>query len=255
MDWSMLPLPALRSALLQLRGDDVKSARGVCKQWSEEIKRIKVYNAQKLAEVAFRWIGLNKGTLMLAGGMARWLIDKGPASWTPSDADLFWCAPTGDTVHVPRIAYEGCDYYPTLSEHTNSEINFDAEDGPHVVNIQYAFGRIQLVLCAFKSPAAVLDSFDLSVCMVGYTAKGNVLMGGDYSSTTLSYWLVGDITSNPEYTDLHLAQHVSSQNDKTMKRLSKYQRRLKKGDTSVPTLGPFIRTTVSPFFHIYFDSD
>jgi hypothetical protein len=256
-DWNTLPLPALRAVFEHLEETDRQNAANVCTTWTSEMTRMRMAHAKRLLNMAFRWCAVNEGNLMLAGGMARWLWDKCPTTWFPSDADLFWCAksvgekdesmPPGcmiQTVNAPL------NTPPLLNAYSGEPelISFVVDGCPRVVNFQYSFGRVQLIMSAFTSPPAVLDSFDLSVAMVGYMAKDTCLLSDLFTSNSMVVY-----TTPPEYHDQTATpSHWVSQRDRTVRRLAKYRRRLPliQDDAVEFTEG----NTPNAFLHIYMKS-
>jgi len=249
-----LPLPALRETFLHLNVEILQVAKQVCKVWRNEVVRVKVFNAKKLAQLAFTWIAANEGSLVLAGGMARWLLDKEPTSWTPSDADLFWYGPTcGETkvlkIGVPKVQpfryQEDCDPPEPPSE-WNRCVEHPSEHTPRIINMHYTFGRIQMIISKFETPSAVVDSFDLSVCMVGYTAPNQIVFGDAFTAQEpITYFLVVPGTKNME---THAGIKFIVQDNTTYKRLIKYMRRL---NISSAVKAPML--VLPPFFDVYWE--
>lgn len=178
---------------------DLTVCAAVCRLWCVVSQHERRERARRLASVAFRWLDCNPGHLVLAGSMALWIASGEPTHWFPNDADLFSFGPAAPPSAAPEVAGMrlaerkiSCDgqSYSYLSLANNASAD---ESGPRplIVCHDTGCGPLQFILSSyFPTPASVVDSFDLSCTMVGYTARGVCIRGAQFSMPqfTAFYW-------------------------------------------------------------------
>lgn len=131
--------------------------------------------------IALRWVDANPGHLMLAGGAARWVYDGCPRAYTPSDVDLF----AYGHEHTPQIKDVKLNMPPgpniTLPPRYGG--TYVTLDNPLVEHVECFGVTIQFILGGLYPDAdAVLDSFDISAAMIGYTGSATVHTGKYFTS-------------------------------------------------------------------------
>jgi len=199
-----------------------------CRAWRGPALQERRVRARRLCALAFRWVAANPGRLVLAGSMAMWIEAGEPTHWFPGDADLFWVSGTSHgtpaamgmfTPYTEESVSCGVDTVSFLSggRLPASHLAALGHPRPLVKNITTHDGHLQLVLAScFVTPKDVLDAFDISCCMVGYTAPGQRITGASYSSPRFAsfHWRGGGDDDIKRY-----------QNARTDERARKYMAR------------------------------
>lgn len=211
---------------------DLGACAATCREWRVHALHERGLRVRMLADLAFKWVRCNPGQLVVAGSMAMWLAAGGPTHWFPGDADVFFHGGCDDSAvrHSPSTIVEqtiSCDDVSISFEVCEANFSSKLAD-PRVVTHDTKAGKLQFVLSTqFATPAAVLDSFDLSCCMIGYTAPNEPVLGPRYASPAFTSYIAGSTercswmyASKREYTFRRLLS--ATQRARTEARVQKY---------------------------------
>jgi len=212
---------------------DLGACAATCREWRTHALHERGLRVYRLADLAFKWVRCNPGQLVVAGSMAMWLSAGGPTHWFPGDADVFFYGGCDASAvrHSPSTFVEQtitCDAVTIGFEVCEANLGSKLAADPRVVTHVTMVGKLQFVLSSqFATPAAVLDSFDLSCCMIGYTAPNEPVLGPRYASpaftsyradrTQACSWMYA---SKREYTFRRLLS--ANQRARTEARVRKY---------------------------------
>ena len=162
---------------------------------------------------------------MLAGSMALWLADGEPMHWFPNDADLFAYGTPSDESNGMQMAEKciSCNNlsYSYLCNASNAPDPHEGGPRPLIIHHKSKDGTIQFILSShFPTPESVLNSFDISCAMVGFTAPKTCIKGPRFASDrfTAYYW-PGFLNTTEEHT------LVAYQSRRTHSRAQKYKAR------------------------------
>jgi len=202
-----------------------------CSVWRQAALAERKRRTLGLADTALAWVEANPGELVLAGSMALWLSEGAPTRWFPGDADVFYHSglaqdtPAGDL----EERHISCGQHAFGFLCRGSRDTYDNHHPqPRVEHHATPNGTIQFILSSeFQNATHVLESFDLSCCMVGYTARGQCLLGSRYASPafTIFRWFRHAARLNT-YSDCPLASAlISNQTARTHARAQKYKAR------------------------------
>lgn len=163
------------SVVLRYVGD-LRPCVFVCKQWRHAVRSERRRRALGVIHEAKRYAKISaapdhRGTYVLHGSAAVWLLAGMPDTWYPRDADLFLHGGgQGEfDVRVGTVDYAVGPLRP-----------------PVVVPINTRFGAVNCVIsCLYETPADVVNASDLSCCMVAYTHDGRCVVGERTTRTTV----------------------------------------------------------------------
>ena len=190
---------------------DLKACAVVCRTWHVASTEERRRRTRRLAAAAFAWIEANPGELVLAGSLALWLALGEPMAWFPNSADLFWY---GTSDGCPRVVCDRLGLAERSIACKGEIISFLASltsqraPKPLVVTPDPSAGPLQFVLSSEFQPAeSVLDSFAISCCMVGYTARDTCIKGRRYNDAPVrTFEWLGELDADDVLlVDRHIA--------------------------------------------------
>tara|TARA_Y100001938_G_C8009046_1_gene388963 strand:+ start:142 stop:1038 length:897 start_codon:yes stop_codon:yes gene_type:complete len=204
---------------------ELKTCEVVCRLWHAVSRQERRRRAQRLADMALTWVKANPGHLMLAGSMALWIFEGKPTRWFPNDADLFsYGLPAPPSTanefdeihHATHLAEKhiSCDehFYSYLCTASNFVAPHDYGPRPLIIQHETPTGTLQFILSShFPTPASVVDSFDISCAMVGYTAPNVCIKGAQFTSPQFSAYYWQGIPRTKEEHTLSICQSVRTQ--------------------------------------------
>lgn len=210
-----------------LGSDDLRACASVCRMWRIGSAAERRRRTRKLAETAFEWMDANPGELVLAGSLATWLVTGEPTHWFPNDADLFLYGAASEHAERDYLCEKGISCGETsftflynTPVHTEHVKHYN---GPRPLVATHATpaGNVQFILSSeFPTASSVLDSFDVSCCMVGFTARDECIKGRMFSVLPVSafHWMTAPNT----YIEDKL---IAFQSERTSARARKYEAR------------------------------
>jgi len=195
-----------------------------CSEWRQAALAERKRRTLGLADAALAWVKANPGELVLAGSMALWLSEGAPTRWFPGDADVFYHSGLAQDTPGPRRQEKHISCGEQAFGFLCGKKIHEDHPRERVVNHATPDGTVQFVLLfVFKDAVHVLESFDLSCCMVGYTARGVGIRGPRFASPKFtSFHWPGD--ERKPYSHLS-EQLIISQDARTHARARKYERR------------------------------
>jgi len=157
----------------------------VCKEWRLAVGEERRRRALGLVKEAFRMAKqaesahADNGAYLLHGSTAVWLLAGKPDTWYPQEADLFRYGPkqADHQVRIGSVDYAVGAFAP-----------------PAVARASTAFGSVNFVISRFyKTAESIVETSDLSCCMVGYTHDGQCVVGQRATRSTVAAYVQRDM--------------------------------------------------------------
>ena len=201
---------------------DLSALLHVCRELRHHAQEELALRTTRLAKEALGVVNANPKNVILAGSMALWLKQKGPRSWFPNNADLFWFG-TSET----KYSQHGIPEWKVIVP-KRKDVSFIPNVRPLVTKVLTRNGNLQFILSThFETVEDVLKTFDLTCCRIACNALDQYIFLEGFELWIFYYARVPKnvILKQGRCNPTKMLALANDQRRRTFRRIQKYKAR------------------------------